>query len=101
VSAEARGLARALVAAAALGALHAALAYALNALGLVESLLSPSGLRALAVLPLAALFYLVRLALLFLMPGLLAAALWSWIAGVWRRHRRGQGGGPAAGGVGL
>lgn len=81
---EARGLRKALVAAGVLGVLHVALVYLLDALGLVESLLSPSGLRVLAVLPLAALFYVVRLALLFVMPGLVAAAVVLWVAGRWR-----------------
>jgi hypothetical protein len=91
MSAEGRWLKRALIAAAALLLAHVALAYALDALGLVESLLSPSGLRALAALPLAILFYLVRLALLFVMPGLLLAALLFWTA------RRAGGAGRAAG----
>ncbi|EYF02212.1 Hypothetical protein CAP_7355 [Chondromyces apiculatus DSM 436] len=77
---------RVLAAAAILLALHVALAFALDTLGLVESLLSPSGLRALAVLPLVLGLYAVRLALLFVMPGLVFAALVS--AGrTWRARR--------------
>lgn len=84
MSEEGRSLRKALVAAGVLGVLHVALVYVLDALGLVESLLSPSGLRVVAVLPLAGLFYVVRLALIFVMPGLVAAAVVLWVAGRWR-----------------
>lgn len=85
MSPEGRRLRRVGVAAGVLLGAHVALMYALDALGLVESLLAPSGLRAIAALPLAASFYLVRLMLLFVMPGLLLAALLQWAA---RRAQR-------------
>jgi hypothetical protein len=66
--------------AAALVALHLAGAYALDALGLIESLLSPSGARVLWLVPLAGLFYLVRFTLLFVAPGLALGALLLWLA---------------------
>lgn len=91
MSPEGRRLRRIGVAAGVLLGAHVALMYALDALGLVESLLAPSGLRALAALPLAALFYLVRLALLFAMPGLLLVALLRWAAARIRHGRQGRG----------
>lgn len=78
MTAEARQLRRALLAAGALLVLHVALVHALDALGLVERLLAPSGLAALVVLPLALLLFAVRLSALFVMPGLCAAALLFW-----------------------
>lgn len=87
MSEEARSLRKALVAAGVLGVLHVLLVFVLDAMGLVESLLSPSGLRVLAVLPLAGLFYVVRLALLFVMPGLVAAAVVLWAAARAREGR--------------
>ncbi len=75
---EGRQLRRALLAAGALLVLHVALAHALDALGLVERLLAPSGPWALLMLPLTLVFFAVRLSILFLMPGLVAAALLFW-----------------------
>ncbi len=68
-------LRRALVLAAAVSAVNLGGAYALDALGLVESLLSPGGGRAVVVLPLAIGFYAARLLALFVAPGLVIAAL--------------------------
>lgn len=69
-----------LVAAAVL-ALHLVVAYALDAAGLIESLLSPSGTRVLWILPLAILLYLLRFAAYFVVPGLVVGSLLVWIAG--------------------
>jgi hypothetical protein len=60
-------------------------AYLLDALGLVEGLLSPNGGRLALLLPLAVLFYAARLLLLFVAPGLVLGALLLWAAG----HRAG------------
>lgn len=54
-------------------------AYLLDALGLVEGLLSPGGARLLTLLPLAALYYLTRFLALFVAPGLAAGALFVWL----------------------
>ena len=48
---------------------------ALAALGLVESLLSPSGGRALVALPIAVIFFAARLLVRFVLPGLVASSL--------------------------
>jgi hypothetical protein len=74
--------------AAALLLLHVAFAYGLDAVGLVESLLSPSGVQLLWILPLAALFYAVRLASFFVVPGLVASALILWLLDRAAAHRR-------------
>lgn len=50
-------------------------AYALDALSLVESLLAPSGARALFAAVLALFFYAARLLLDFVAPGLAIAAI--------------------------
>jgi hypothetical protein len=50
-------------------------AYALDALSLVESLLAPSGARALFAAALALFFYAARLLLYFVAPGLAIAAI--------------------------
>lgn len=50
----------------------------LDALGLVEGLLSPGGGRLALLLPLAVVFYGARLFLLFAAPGLVAGALLLW-----------------------
>ncbi len=55
------------------------LAYLLDALGLVEGMLSPSGAALLYLLPLTGMFYLVRLAALFVVPGLLLGEAVLWI----------------------
>ena len=60
-------------------------ARALDALGLVEGLLSPSGERLLLLLPLAGVFYLARLLLLFVAPGVVVGSLVIW--GIERRRR--------------
>lgn len=67
---------RALALTAALICAHVALAYALDALGLIERLLAPApGPATLAALGAALLFYGVRFLLLFVMPGLVLSAL--------------------------
>lgn len=53
-------------------------AYLLDALALVEGLLSPSGARLVWLVPLAGLFYLARLIALFAAPGLVLGAAVSW-----------------------
>lgn len=53
-------------------------ARALDALGLVEGLLSPNEGRLLWLLPLAGVFYLARLTLLFAAPGLVLGSLVIW-----------------------
>lgn len=55
-------------------------AYGLDALGLVEGLLSPQGGRLALLLPLALVFHTARLLLLFVAPGLGIAALALWAA---------------------
>ncbi|MBK9265278.1 MAG: hypothetical protein IPM54_36530 [Polyangiaceae bacterium] len=67
--------------------LHVAFAYGLDAAGLVEALLSPSGADLLWLLPLAALFYAVRLASFFLVPGLVASAAILWLVDTVRARR--------------
>jgi hypothetical protein len=47
----------------------------LAALGLVESLLSPGGGRALVALPIAILFFAARLLVRFVLPGLVVSSL--------------------------
>ena len=56
----------------------------LAAMGLVESLLSPDGGRALVALPIAVIFFAARLTVRFVLPGLVASSL--LIA--WRRRHR-------------
>lgn len=75
---ESRRLRRAAIGAGVLFVSHLVLAYALDAMGLVESLLSAGGLRAILALVLGMVFYAVRLVLLFLVPGLLLSALSFW-----------------------
>lgn len=70
--------------AAALLAFDLAGARLLDALGLVEGLLSPSGERLLWLLPLGAGFYVARLLALFVAPGLVIGALAIWL---WERRR--------------
>lgn len=53
-------------------------AYLLDALGLIEGLLSPNGVIIALLLPLALVFYAARLALYFVVPGLLLGALVLW-----------------------
>lgn len=62
-------------------------AYLLDALGLVERLLSPQGGMLAVLLPLAVVFYAARLAALFVVPGLVAGAALVW---AWERARRGE-----------
>ena len=62
-------------------------AHLLDALGLVEGLLSPSGGRLLLLVPLAAAYYVARILALFLAPGLLAGALLEWL---WERRTSGR-----------
>jgi hypothetical protein len=47
----------------------------LAALGLVESLLSPGGGRALIALPIAVIFFAARLLVRFVLPGLVVSSL--------------------------
>lgn len=47
----------------------------LAALGLVESLLSPDGGRALVALPIAVIFFAARLLVRFVLPGLVVSSL--------------------------
>lgn len=56
----------------------------LAALGLVESLLSPGGGRALAALPIAVIFFAARLLVRFVLPGLVVSSL---LLAWWRRPR--------------
>ena len=53
-------------------------AYLLDALGLIERLLSPSGGLVARMIPLAVVFYAARLLLLFVVPGLVVGALALW-----------------------
>jgi hypothetical protein len=55
----------------------------LDALGLIEGLLSPSGHRLLLIVPLSLVFYGARLFVYFIAPGLLLAELYSLL----RRRR--------------
>jgi hypothetical protein len=50
-------------------------ARALDSLGLIEGVLSPSGARILILVPVAALFFAARLCCYFVAPGLLLGAL--------------------------
>jgi hypothetical protein len=70
---------RTLMLAGAVLVLHLGVAYALDAAGLIESLLSPSGARILVVLPLAVLLYALRLVAYFVIPGLIVGSLLGWI----------------------
>ena len=70
---------RMLTFAAALAAIHLAGAYLLDALGLVEGLLSPSGGRLVYLIPLAVFFYVVRFLALFVAPGLVLGAIVLWV----------------------
>lgn len=63
----------------AIALLHLAVAYVLDAAGLIENLLSPSGPRLLWILPLAVLLYALRLTVYFLVPGLVAGSLLMWM----------------------
>lgn len=74
---------RALLVAAALVAIELLGVRALAALGLVESLLSPGGGRALVALPLAVIFFTARLLVRFVVPGVVASSLLL----AWLRHR--------------
>lgn len=47
----------------------------LSSMGLVESLLSPDGGRALVALPIAVIFFAARLLVRFVLPGLLVSSL--------------------------
>ena len=80
---------RTLVIAAVVFAIHLAGSYLLDACGLVEGLLSPHGRSIALLLPLAVAFYAARLALFFLVPGLLmgALALWALERAAARRRR--------------
>lgn len=69
---------RTLVFAAAVLLLNLGGAYLLDALGLVEGLLSPHGGTAALLVPLAVVFYTVRILALFVVPGLVAGALILW-----------------------
>lgn len=69
---------RTLVFAAAVLLLNLGGAYLLDALGLVEGLLSPHGGTAALLVPLAVAFYTVRILALFVAPGLVAGALILW-----------------------
>lgn len=69
---------RTLVFAAVVFVLNLGGAYLLDALGLVEGLLSPHGGMLALLLPLAVVFYAARLLLLFVVPGLVAGALVLW-----------------------
>jgi hypothetical protein len=66
-------------------ALHEGLARGLARAGLIERLLAPSGAWALAALVAAVALYALRLALLFVVPGLLVARL---VIGAIERRRR-------------
>lgn len=69
---------RTLVFAAVLFFINLAGAYLLDALGLVEGLLSPHGGSIELLLPLAIVFYTARILLLFAVPGLVVGALLLW-----------------------
>lgn len=69
---------RTMLFAAAVLLLHFIAAQALDAAGLVESLLSPNGDRLLWVLPLAILLYTLRFAVYFVIPGLVVGSLLGW-----------------------
>lgn len=59
---------------------HTLIAYALDAAGLIESLLSPSGTRVFWILPLAVIFYALRITAYFIVPGVVVGSL---ILGAW------------------
>lgn len=82
---------RALVFAAAVFAMNLGGAYLLDALGLVEGLLSPHAGTIALLLPLALVFYVVRLLLFFVAPGLVAGALLIWAADRAKTRRRAGG----------
>jgi hypothetical protein len=69
---------RTLVFAAVILVLNLGGAYLLDALGLVEGLLSPHGGTIGLLLPLAVVFYAARISLYFVVPGLLVGALSLW-----------------------
>ncbi|HLM74238.1 MAG TPA: hypothetical protein VK459_16145 [Polyangiaceae bacterium] len=69
---------RTLVFAAVILVLNLGGAYLLDALGLVEGLLSPHGGTIELLLPLAVVFYAARISLYFVVPGLLVGALSLW-----------------------
>jgi hypothetical protein len=69
---------RTLVFAAVIFLINLAGAYLLDALGLVEGLLSPHGGSIELLLPLAIVFYTARILLLFAVPGLVVGALLLW-----------------------
>jgi hypothetical protein len=75
---DVRMLKRALLFAAVVFTLNLGGAYLLDALGLVERLLSPSGGAVAVLIPLAVVFYAARLLLLFVVPGLVVGALALW-----------------------
>ncbi len=85
---------RACLLAAALWALDVGGAYVLDALGLVEGLLSPHGAGLALLVPLAAAFYLARLVLLFVAPGFVLGAILLWLADRRRPAREGATSGP-------
>jgi hypothetical protein len=74
---------RTLIIAAALVAIELLGVRILAALGLVESLLSPGGGRALVALPIAVIFFTARLLVRFVLPGVVASSLLL----AWLRHR--------------
>lgn len=59
--------------------LHLICAHALDAAGFVESLLSPSGGQFYWVLPLAVIFYALRLAAYYVVPGLVVGGSILWL----------------------
>lgn len=68
--------------------LHLASAHVLDAVGLIESLLSPNGARLLWILPMAVFFYALRIAALFIAPGLVVASAILWLMDEVRARRR-------------
>jgi hypothetical protein len=86
MSAESRSLRRWLIVLAIAFTLNIAGAHGLDALGLTESLLSPSLARALVAALLGFVFFASRLFLFFIAPGLAIAALAWWFGA---RERRG------------
>jgi hypothetical protein len=70
---------RTLIFAGAVMVVHLGGAYLLDALGLVEGLLSPHGGTLFYLLPLALLFYTARILALFVVPGLVVGALLVWV----------------------
>jgi hypothetical protein len=59
--------------------LHFTCAYALDAAGLVESLLSPSGAQLVWILPLAVIFYALRITVFFVVPGVFVGSVIVWL----------------------